>query len=236
MVLAKRVSLDRAYTLINLQGVVPRVEKGEGTQKKAGFDVNSSPQKLFSLAYLLFLVPFALAYISWAYFPAVAQRVIRDVFGYVAREQAANPIWLGLIRFFYTWYTFLAIGFSGFWIATAILARRKRFSVKQEFYPMVSFVVPAFNEEAHVAGCVKSLAACAEAYGGNCEVIVVDDGSGDFTFEAARRAIAACKRSLPCRIHWRVVRHMTNLGKIEALQTGVNIALGQVVAVVDADS
>jgi cellulose synthase/poly-beta-1,6-N-acetylglucosamine synthase-like glycosyltransferase len=77
---------------------------------------------------------------------------------------------------------------------------------------------------------------CAEAYGGNCEIIVVDDGSADYTFEAARRSVVACKNSARCRIHWRVIRHMANLGKIEALRTGVNAALGQVIAVVDADS
>jgi cellulose synthase/poly-beta-1,6-N-acetylglucosamine synthase-like glycosyltransferase len=198
--------------------------------------VNSKPQNRFRLAYLLFLVPFALAYLSWAYFPTVAQATIRNVFGYVVLERAANPLWLGLISFFYTWYTFLAIGFAGFWIITAFIARRKRAAAKQDFYPMVSFVVPAFNEEAHVAGCVESLAACAEAYGGNCEVIVVDDGSTDFTYEAALKAISGCKASLRCRVHWRVLRHMSNLGKIEALRTGANVALGQVVAVVDADS
>jgi cellulose synthase/poly-beta-1,6-N-acetylglucosamine synthase-like glycosyltransferase len=185
---------------------------------------------------LFFLVPFVLAYLSWAYFPAVAQGVIKNVFGYAVLERAANPVWLGLISFFYTWYTFLAIGFAGFWITTAFVSRRKRAAARREFYPMVSFVVPAYNEEAHVADCVESLAVCAEAYSGNCEVIVVDDGSTDFTYETAWRAIQACKASLRCRVHWRVLRHMSNLGKIEALRTGVNVVLGQVVAVVDADS
>ncbi len=101
---------------------------------------------------------------------------------------------------------------------------------------MVSFVIPAFNEEKHIDGCLQSLAICAEAYGGNCEVIVVDDGSPDHTFEAAQRSVESCKASSSCRIHWRVVHHTVNLGKIEALHTGVNVALGQVVAVVDADS
>jgi cellulose synthase/poly-beta-1,6-N-acetylglucosamine synthase-like glycosyltransferase len=198
--------------------------------------MNINPQKRFTLGYLLFIVPFALAYLSWHYFPAVAQTIIRNVFGYAVLERAANPFWLGLISFFYTWYTFLAIGFAGFWIAAAFIARQKRTVAEHELYPMVSFVVPAFNEEKHIEGCLQSLAMCAEAYGGNCEVIVVDDGSKDFTFEAAWRAIARSKGTLGCRMHWRVVRHMANLGKIEALRTGVSVALGQVVAIADADS
>lgn len=210
-----------------------RKEKALG---KGGFRLNSAPKKRFKLVYLLFLVPFVLAFLSWAYFPTIAQGIISNVFGYRANEQVANPVWLGLISFFYTWYTFLAIGFAGMWIVAAFLARRKRVVVKQGFYPMVSFVVPAFNEEKHVARCVMSLQACAEAYSGNCEVIVVDDGSTDLTFETAWRAIHDCKSTGTCSVRWKVVRHMMNLGKVEALRTGVNIALGQVVAVVDADS
>ncbi len=198
--------------------------------------MNSNLRKRFRLAYVLFLVPFVLAYLSWAFFPTIAHGIIRNVFGYIVLERAANPIWLGIISFFYTWYTFLAIGFAGFWIAVAFVARRRPMAPKHDFYPMVSFMVPAFNEEAHIAGCLHSLAACAEAYHGNCEVIIVDDGSTDFTFETAWKTIATCKALPRCRVHWRVVRHMANLGKIEALRTGVNMALGQVLAVVDADS
>jgi cellulose synthase/poly-beta-1,6-N-acetylglucosamine synthase-like glycosyltransferase len=198
--------------------------------------VNLNSHSRFRLAYLLFIVPFVLAYVSWAFFPAIAQAFIKNVFGYVVLERTANPVWLGTISFFYTWYTFLAIGFAGFWITAAFVARRKCAAAKQEFYPMVSFVVPAYNEETHVGDCIASLSGCAEAYGGNCEVIVVDDGSTDYTYEATWRAIQTCKATLHCRVHWRVLRHMSNLGKIEALRTGVNVALGQVVAVVDADS
>jgi cellulose synthase/poly-beta-1,6-N-acetylglucosamine synthase-like glycosyltransferase len=185
---------------------------------------------------LLFLVPLALAFLSWAYFPAAAQWVTSNVFGYRAAAQPANPVWLAIISFFYSWYTFLAIAVAGVWIVAAFLARRKRAVGKVEFYPMVSFVVPALNEEANIARCIKSLYDCAEAYDGNCEVIVVDDGSTDFTYEAAWRAVTECKSELRCRVRYKVMRHMVNLGKIEALKTGVNSALGQMIAVVDGDS
>ena len=198
--------------------------------------MNHKPTKQFNVAYLLFLVPLALAFLSWAYFPAAAQWTTKNVFGYNPSQQAANPVWLAFISFFYTWYTFLAIAVAGVWITAAFLARKKRAVGKVEFHPLVSLVVPAFNEEANVARCVKSLYVCAEAYDGNCEVIVVDDGSEDFTFEAAREAVDECKAELRCRVRWKVMRHMVNLGKIEALRTGVNCALGQVIAVVDGDS
>jgi len=71
----------------------------------------------------------------------------------------------------------------------------------------VTVVVPAYNEEAVVAGVVSGL--CAE-FG---RVVVVDDGSSDATADLARAAGA------------RVVRHPGNLGQGAALQTGFAYAL-----------
>jgi len=191
--------------------------------------------KRFRISYLALIVPFILAFLSWLYFPTVAQWIIANVFGYTALEQAANPVWYWMIRFFYSWYTFVAIGVAGVWIVAAIFARRQRVKVKQEFYPMVSFVVPAYNEEKNVVNCVTSLFKCAENYQGNCEIIVVDDGSTDYTYEVACSAANVLHIQHP-RVPCKVSRHMMNLGKTEALKTGINKALGQVIAVVDSDS
>ena len=185
--------------------------------------------------YLLLVVPFILAFLSWLYFPTAAQWIIANVFGYVAVEQAANLVWYWLLRFFYSWYTFVAIGVAGAWIVAADFARRQRAKAKHEFYPMVSFIVPAYNEEANVARCVTSLFECAENYQGNCEIIVVDDGSTDYTYEVACAATNVLHSQHP-RVTCKVSRHMMNLGKTEALKTGINKALGQLIAVVDSDS
>ncbi|MEO6712442.1 MAG: DUF1203 domain-containing protein, partial [Mycobacteriales bacterium] len=53
---------------------------------------------------------------------------------------------------------------------------------------MLSFVVPAHNEEASVAAAVAAIAAAATAAGAVHEIIVVDDASTDAT--AARAAAA----------------------------------------------
>jgi cellulose synthase/poly-beta-1,6-N-acetylglucosamine synthase-like glycosyltransferase len=208
----------------------------EKASRKAGFRVNQKPTRHYRLAYTLFLIPFVLAILSWAYFPTVAQWVTTNIFGYNAAPQPANPVWRAIIEFFYSWYTFLAIGVAGVWITGALLAQQKKVNGKVGFYPMVSFVVPAFNEEANIGPCVRSLCECADKYNGNCEVIVVDDGSTDFTYEAAWRAVQAWKSECKCRVRCKVMRHMINLGKTEALRTGVNSALGQLIAVVDGDS
>jgi len=184
--------------------------------------------KRYKVTYLAFLAPFALAFLSWLYFPAIAQWVITNVFGYTTAEQTANVFWTGTLLFFYTWYTFVAIGIAGVWIVAAIFARRKHAQTKCDFYPMVSFVVPAYNEEKNVVRCVTSLFQCAENYQGNCEIIIVDDGSTDYTYEVAYSAAKTLHiqhPTVPCK----VTRHMINLGKTEALKTGINKALGQVI-------
>jgi cellulose synthase/poly-beta-1,6-N-acetylglucosamine synthase-like glycosyltransferase len=191
--------------------------------------------KRFGIIYLLFIAPFVLAFLSWLYIPIAVQWIITNVFSYTAAEQAANPVWYWIIRFFYSWYTLVAIGIAGAWVVAAIFARKRRVKPKRAFYPMVSFVVPAYNQEKNVAHCVTSLFRCAEKYEGNCEVIVVDDGSNDFTYEVAWSAAQLGHRANP-RVRGKVVRHSANLGKIEALRTGVNSALGGLVAIVDADS
>lgn len=209
--------------------------KREKNLKRRVYGVNQSQTIKGKLGYALFLVPIFLALLSWVYFPVFAQTIITEVFRYSANAEAASIFWLAPITFFYTWYTFLAIGIAGIWITASILARRKRATSKQEFYPMISFIVPAFNEEENVKHCLASLLECTDHYDGNCEIIVVDDGSKDATYEAAWSTVKSLRQDYP-RVRCKISRHMTNLGKIEALRTGVNCALGQILAVVDADS
>jgi biofilm PGA synthesis N-glycosyltransferase PgaC len=191
--------------------------------------------KRHKVVYLAFLAPFILAFLSWLYFPSFALWIIRNVFGYAAAEKPAEIVWYGTIRFFYTWYTFVAIGVAGAWVIAAVFARHNHKTAKTSFYPMVSFVVPAFNQEKNIAGCVKSLFRCAEKYDSLCEIIVIDDGSTDYTYEVAWSAVQLGRGEHP-QIRGKVVRHTANLGKIESLRTGINRSLGGVIAIVDADS
>jgi cellulose synthase/poly-beta-1,6-N-acetylglucosamine synthase-like glycosyltransferase len=191
--------------------------------------------KKFRVTYLLFCIPFVLAYVSWALFPIFAQWLVGYLFDYPVPTQQPNWLWYGFVRFFYTWYTFLAIGFAGVWAVAAMFARTKRIKARYLYYPMVSFIVPAYNEEKNISRCITSLFKCAEKYAGLCEIIVVDDGSGDYTYEIAWFTIEFNRRQCP-QVRGKVVRHSANLGKVEAIRTGVNKALGNIIAVVDADS
>ena len=196
--------------------------------------LRKSPLK--KLVITLFLLPFVIALASWLWFPSLSEGII-GLIGYKPAFQATGVLWFVAIWFFYTWYTFLAVGVAGFFAIIALFARRKKKHLKTFglFYPMVSLVVPCHNEGEHAARCVLSLFECASRYSGLCEIIVVDDGSTDLTYEIACGAVEVGRRRYPS-VRAKVVRHSANLGKIEAVQTGVNKAFGSLVAVADGDS
>jgi glycosyltransferase involved in cell wall biosynthesis len=82
-----------------------------------------------------------------------------------------------------------------------------------------SIVVPAFNEGDAVAALVTGLRAAAP-WG---EILVVDDGSSDDTGACAAAAGA------------RVIRHPYNKGNGAAVKTGIRLATGAFVLIMDAD-
>jgi glycosyltransferase involved in cell wall biosynthesis len=90
--------------------------------------------------------------------------------------------------------------------------------------PRLSIVVPAYREGARIADAVAKLQAATAGVQGGVEVVVVDDGSGDATAEAARSAGADQVVVLP-----------QNRGKGAAVRAGVAVARGRTVAFTDAD-
>jgi len=81
-------------------------------------------------------------------------------------------------------------------------------------------VIPAYNEEEAIISTIEGVKGVInESY----EILVVDDGSHDKTFELAES----------CNV--RVIRHEKNKGKAAALETGVKNANGDIIATIDAD-
>jgi biofilm PGA synthesis N-glycosyltransferase PgaC len=91
-------------------------------------------------------------------------------------------------------------------------------------YPPISVIVPAHNEEKCIAGTIETLL---EAYYPVLkEIIVVDDGSTDGTYDIAKLYISRGVK---------VVQRPQG-GKAAALNTGLQFAQGEVIVCVDADS
>jgi glycosyltransferase involved in cell wall biosynthesis len=92
----------------------------------------------------------------------------------------------------------------------------------------LSVVVPAYEEEAAIAASLRAIAEAARSTGLPFELIVVDDGSRDGTWDA----IATAQRENPEIAALRLSR---NFGKEGAIAAGIDQASGDACIVLDAD-
>ncbi len=89
--------------------------------------------------------------------------------------------------------------------------------------PMLSFIVPAYNEEAHLAPTLQAIHAAAKESGHPYELIVVNDGSNDATAQLAAEA-GAIVESVKFR-HIAAVRNR-----------GAKVSSGRILFFIDADT
>jgi glycosyltransferase involved in cell wall biosynthesis len=95
--------------------------------------------------------------------------------------------------------------------------------------PAISFVVPAFNEEANITTAIERAVTVGRRYCSTFEVIVVDDGSSDRTAELVTDAAGQHPGI-------RLLRHPDNRGYGEALRTGFVASRLDYVLFTDADN
>jgi len=90
-----------------------------------------------------------------------------------------------------------------------------------------SFVIPAYNEATRLTPTLRAIADLSASRLGECEIIVVDDGSTDATADIARAFQAPhCRVCVLCLPH---------RGKGAAIRHGVSVATGEIVILCDAD-
>jgi len=92
------------------------------------------------------------------------------------------------------------------------------------YWPSVSIIVPAHNEEKVIERCIESLL---EVDYPKKEIIVVDDGSSDKTYWLAKKYAGKGVK---------VIRRRRAGGKPVALNTGMLLAEGEIIVTCDADS
>jgi peptidoglycan/xylan/chitin deacetylase (PgdA/CDA1 family)/glycosyltransferase involved in cell wall biosynthesis len=100
---------------------------------------------------------------------------------------------------------------------------RRRTRQRLAFMGSVTVVVPAYNEAANIAATVRSLVANDYPH---LDVIVVDDGSTDDTYNIVRRL----------RLRNVTVIRQANAGKPAALNAGIARARGDLLILVDGDT
>ncbi len=92
-------------------------------------------------------------------------------------------------------------------------------SINKKYNPRISIVIPAYQEAEIIGPVVREISTIVP----DAEIIVVDDGSKDGTAEAARSAGA--------RVHI----HPYNIGNGAAVKTGIRMAKGDYVLMMDGD-
>ena len=94
--------------------------------------------------------------------------------------------------------------------------------------PALSLIIPAYNEEDNVEPLYRAILHHVPPLGRAFEVVFVDDGSTDRTFERLARLAAQDRRI-------RVIKLRRNYGQTPAMVAGIDHARGAVLVTLDAD-
>jgi glycosyltransferase involved in cell wall biosynthesis len=92
----------------------------------------------------------------------------------------------------------------------------------------ISVIVPCYNEEEVLPQLFQRLGAAADAWGVDYEIVCVDDGSRDRTWELLRAKAESDPR-------WRCLSFARNFGHQTAVSAGLAHAQGDAVIIIDAD-
>ena len=94
--------------------------------------------------------------------------------------------------------------------------------------PTYSIVIPVFNEEETLGELVSRLRELMESLDAPAEVVAVDDGSFDRSYEILAEVAAADPR-------FKIIQLSRNFGHQIAITAGLDFAVGEAVVVMDAD-
>ncbi len=136
-----------------------------------------------------------------------------------------NPIYNAIVYivwFFATYYTV-------FFTLSLFAYKNRLFDDKktdQSYRPLVSFLIPAFNEEDGIADTISSVK---KIDYDRVEFIIMNDGSTDNTSRIVRGNIKGDNR-------FRFIDNKENKGKAGVLNEGIGLARGELIASMDADS
>lgn len=92
----------------------------------------------------------------------------------------------------------------------------------------VSVILPCYRERKTIARCIGEVVRVLTALKLDYEVVVVDDGSDDDTYQMA----CISKRGNSCI---KIVRYVPNMGKAYAVKVGFQNSVGEIVVFLDSD-
>jgi len=169
---------------------------------------------------LQFLILLAL---GWALYASLAGNVFQPLWDAVQEQQWPKHILLPSV-----WWAAMGLLLLGY--RTLLWLRYHEFNhASVENAPMLTVIIPAYNEGAMVEKTIDSVAG-AHYPQAKLEIFVVDDGSRDDTWEYISRAAERHPGLVTA------LRFPQNRGKRAALATGFRRARGEVVVTIDSDS
>jgi len=92
----------------------------------------------------------------------------------------------------------------------------------------ISVIIPAFNESHIISETINKIDNLFKEIGMNNEIIVVNDGSTDDTYEEAKKALKGKENAV-------IVNHIENKGKGYTIKHGFEFASGRLVTYIDGD-
>lgn len=125
----------------------------------------------------------------------------------------------------YIIYLILGLGFSWQSRQPTSLSRHR----KQPYRPLVSVLIPAWNEEVGLLAAVQSVIKSSYRH---AEIIVINDGSTDRSDAIMHDFLLKYRpRTIPV-----IYRYQLNAGKAKTLNKGLALARGDIIVTIDADS
>ena len=92
----------------------------------------------------------------------------------------------------------------------------------------LSVVIPIYNEEGNIEKLYEELTAALEAIGRDYEIVAINDGSLDRSYQLLNALQARDSR-------WHVIHFRRNFGQTAAMAAGFDAARGEIVVTMDAD-
>ena len=127
------------------------------------------------------------------------------------------------VRIILLWALTISFWSTMLFVPMAVISKYREDNQKDvKYYPQVSVIIPAYNEEKVIARTIEALI---ETKYPHKEIICIDDGSTDRTYAIAMQYKDKIR-----------VLHKENGGKATALNYGMVYAKGEIVIIVDADT
>ena len=146
----------------------------------------------------------------------------------IGAKTAIKITWIVFIFFF---FFPLAVMLPLHWYERGKIRKAER---KIPGSPKVSLIFPAYNEGKFIQKTIEQ--GLKQDYKGEIEIVIVDDGSTDRTFEIANNFVEQYQSEKIPAATIKIYKHEKNLGKPAALNTGFQKATGEISIFSDSDS